>query len=226
MFQSNRLTVLHRNKVVHTDIKPQNIVLYTNDTVNVTELRHGTTFLHRVSLGIAPVYSKLTGAQEILYRPEIRIIDLSTAIGPNDPHSFAAGTRPYRAPESIMRMNNSSAVGEATHNTVPELSWGPEIDCFAVGLVIAEMNIGTPLVPIVDGRHHQLAVLEKILGPFELSFATLVEQSRGGIFIEGTKNIRYLNEGNERLSARAKTLIGRIQQLHPLEVCILKFVKT
>jgi serine/threonine protein kinase len=75
-YQQLNLSVLHNLHIVHTDLKPENI-LFKN---------------------LLP-----SDKDAFQFAPEIRIIDFGLATRPHDYHDDTVSTRPYRAPEVILR---------------------------------------------------------------------------------------------------------------------------
>ncbi|PIL33112.1 hypothetical protein GSI_04561 [Ganoderma sinense ZZ0214-1] len=91
--------------------------------------------------------------KHVLVTTQICVLDLgSSVVSSTSRNPGRVGTRPYRAPEVTLG-----------------LLWGPGVDVFAIGCIMAEMYIGRQLFSERNGddREH-LAALDRVLGPFPL----------------------------------------------------------
>ncbi|KAJ1980804.1 serine threonine protein kinase CMGC group [Dimargaris verticillata] len=75
---------LHRLKLVHTDLKPENVLLVSTDSKEVPSYRHPKR------------------PMKVLTQTDIQLIDFGSATFEHDYHSSVVSTRHYRAPEIIM----------------------------------------------------------------------------------------------------------------------------
>ncbi|KAJ1980377.1 serine threonine protein kinase CMGC group [Dimargaris xerosporica] len=75
---------LHRLKLVHTDLKPENVLLVSTESKEVPSYRHPKR------------------SMKVLSRTDIQLIDFGSATFEHDYHSSVVSTRHYRAPEIIM----------------------------------------------------------------------------------------------------------------------------
>ncbi|KAI1783977.1 kinase-like protein, partial [Ganoderma leucocontextum] len=84
-------------------------------------------------------------------------------------------------------LGNEGDVG-AMNYRAPEVSLGMRfgygVDVFAVGCVLAEVHLNRPLFPydIADDREH-LAVVERVCGPFPVTFVADFDKRRPGYFL-------------------------------------------
>ncbi|KAI9208557.1 kinase-like protein [Polychytrium aggregatum] len=78
---------LHRNELVHTDLKPENIMLNDNSyTLSTTD----------IGVGLKP--------KKLLKNATIQLIDFGSAVFEREYHSTVVSTRHYRAPEVILNL--------------------------------------------------------------------------------------------------------------------------
>jgi len=99
-----------------------------------------------------------------LIRPEskIKLIDFGNAVHHESPHPSLITTRPYRAPEVILK-----------------LGWTYTADVWSVGCVLTELFLGRPLFVQLEDHDddeakdiQQLATIEDTLGPFPMHLIT------------------------------------------------------
>ncbi|KAH9966248.1 CMGC/CLK protein kinase [Lactifluus volemus] len=79
---------LHDLHIIHTDLKPENVLLVRNDSRTVTIPTPGKRHGHRT--------------KRILESTDIRLIDFGSATFQDEYHSAVVATRHYRAPEIIL----------------------------------------------------------------------------------------------------------------------------
>ena len=128
---------LHNQGLIHTDLKPENIVFlhplpYSRQEENSPRGRHNR---HRsVSLS------------DVATSTEIRLIDFGNSTYQESYHSRIVGTRHYRAPEVLLN-----------------LEWSFASDLWAVGCILMEAYTGHVLfAPKSDFEH--LGMLETAIG--------------------------------------------------------------
>jgi dual-specificity kinase len=76
------LAFLHENRLIHTDLKPENLMLFNNETVVINQKK----------------------TRRILKDPRIVLIDFGSTILQEDYHSAIVSTRHYRAPEILLSL--------------------------------------------------------------------------------------------------------------------------
>ncbi|CAN0062290.1 unnamed protein product, partial [Ectocarpus fasciculatus] len=111
---------LHSIKLIHTDLKPENVLLKSWEDRSVT-LESGDVI--RV-----PVNPRIKGEGYTDDRDQIRrilLIDFGGATYEHDSHASVVNTRQYRAPEVILG-----------------LRWLYPSDLWSVGCIIAELFLG------------------------------------------------------------------------------------
>lgn len=151
---------LHSLGIVHTDIKPDNIVFKNTAVVTVRELHPEQGYkpkVGRICLLLLEGSVLLMFLQRILVSTELRIVDLGCAVSPLQTsaqisvgHSLKPGMVGYRAPEvtlgeSLCRMG----VRVLIILCMTGLPWSFEIDSFGIGCVLAE---ATMLCHVFDGH--------------------------------------------------------------------------
>ena len=119
------LDFLHLNRYVHTDIKPENILLTRKPVASHIPLR------------FVPLFAPLPTVSESVIRPVkdssgvmIKVIDLGNAHAPSD---VTASTLPYRSPEALRKKR-----------------WTYATDMWSVGCLLGELCIGRYLIENLD----------------------------------------------------------------------------
>jgi hypothetical protein len=64
------------------------------------------------------------------------------------------------------------------------MKWGPPVDAFAVGCVLGELFVGTPLLYGCKHTQERLACLERLNGPFTQCFTSQVESILPKSFVD------------------------------------------
>lgn len=123
----------------------------------------------------------------ILRSLELKIVDFDDAIiysGTN--HRFPIGTNRYRAPEVTLGTVILVLIGSTVlKHVLPGMEWGPPVDVFSVGCVLAELVTGRPLFTASFDEVERVAAIEVVVGLFP---SRLVDQSRSidkNIFTKG-----------------------------------------
>jgi len=116
---------IHEHHLTHTDLKPENVLFYDSSKTKIDKKTR----------------------KEILFNPEIRLIDFGSATFDHEHHSSIIQTRHYRAPEVILK-----------------LGWDQVCDTWSIGCIIIELALGYMLFDTHNSMEH-LAMMERILGP-------------------------------------------------------------
>lgn len=169
------LDVLHgKMGLCHGDIKPENIVLELSEEVQRdsyvpaeerileeeerqrwdSEQRGIDESCSKTSLGASAINTALAAASQkgssAYIAPSnmrIRLIDFGSAFKVGEPLFTYLQSRYYRAPEVILG-----------------LKYGPAVDIWSVGCVLAELLLGLPLFPGLD-NFHMLERVTNMFGP-------------------------------------------------------------
>jgi len=134
------LDFLHGFSLIHTDLKPENVLLITNEEV----VYYGPS-----SASPRQRLNKATG-QWVPASTKIKVIDFGGATYDHEKKSSIVNTRQYRAPEVILG-----------------LGWSMPSDLWSLGCIIAELYLGELLFATHDNIEH-LALIERIIGRFPL----------------------------------------------------------
>lgn len=90
----------------------------------------------------------------------------------------------YRAPEAVIgKALYIQRLTSSRSDLYIGLTWSHGVDTYAVGCVIAELYLaGNLFYPDIASDREHLALLERVLGPFPLDFASTVEAAYPGTF--------------------------------------------
>ncbi|KAJ3326624.1 dual specificity protein kinase kns1, partial [Kappamyces sp. JEL0680] len=134
----NTVAFLHDNRLIHTDLKPENLMLVDNETILVPT-------------------SNPKKMRRILKDTRIILIDFGSTILQDDYHSAVVSTRHYRAPEILLSLGWSYPCDIVS---VVRL-----IAQWSIGCILAELYTGMALFQTHDNLEH-LRMMEIVLGPF------------------------------------------------------------
>lgn len=131
---------LHELNIIHTDIKPENILLCNDHDFTEYQLPEDIV----TSLSKRRKIASNNGIRKFLKNPEIKIIDFGSAVFFDEYHPPIISTRHYRAPEIVLG-----------------LSWSYPCDIWSIACVLVELATGESLYPIHNNFEH-LVMMEKI----------------------------------------------------------------
>ncbi|CAB4253060.1 similar to Saccharomyces cerevisiae YLL019C KNS1 Nonessential putative protein kinase of unknown cellular role [Maudiozyma barnettii] len=131
---------LHELNIIHTDIKPENILLC--DDQNYAQYQLPDKILSGLSKRRKTASNN--GLRKILQTPEIKIIDFGSAVFFDEYHPPIISTRHYRAPEIVLG-----------------LSWSYPCDIWSIACVLVELATGESLYPIHNNFEH-LTMMQRI----------------------------------------------------------------
>ncbi|KAG0669307.1 dual specificity protein kinase kns1 [Maudiozyma exigua] len=131
---------LHDLNIIHTDIKPENILLC--DDQNFIQYQLPEKIVKKLSPRRRNASNN--GIRKILQNPEIKIIDFGSAIFYDEYHPPIISTRHYRAPEIVLG-----------------LSWSYPCDIWSIACVLVELATGESLYPIHNNFEH-MVMMQKI----------------------------------------------------------------
>ena len=154
MFEA--LAFIHEMGIVHTDIKPENILFQKDVVKKVTKEKD---FPEQIFLK-SRIYREMLKNEldeDLLTLPyilseesKVKLIDFGGAIKLHEHHGRIINTRQYRSPEVILGW----------------CEWNEKSDIWSLAWVLFELYTGEMLFPTHDDFEH-LAMIEKLLGPID-----------------------------------------------------------
>ena len=154
------LNVLHKNGIVHTDVKLENVLVPVGfdgekdfDIINNShEASDAPSAFSSGSEDIGifenATIQKLKYSQAYNKGLDIRLIDFGSLTVCNKWHKNLVTTREYRAPEVIMRSK-----------------WGVECDVWSVGCILVELALGNIVFDAENDIEH-LFLIQHMISPF------------------------------------------------------------
>ncbi|KXS12701.1 kinase-like protein [Gonapodya prolifera JEL478] len=165
---------MHTQKLVHTDLKPENMMLHRKDS-------HCDVIVHP---GLQPLNQKFPGQnRKVLLSPEMMLIDFGSATFDGEYHSSVVSTRHYRAPEIILNMG-----------------WSYPCDIWSIGCILVELYTGEALFQTHDNLEH-LAMMEAILGSFSPRFVASLPAGARKLFTKSAR-VDFPNDHVSRASRK------------------------
>ncbi|KAJ7186935.1 kinase-like domain-containing protein [Mycena filopes] len=192
---------LHDNNITHADIKPENIVFLSKDTVT----QH--------FYGMDNIFHERT----ILRSCEICIVDFGS-VPQKKSATFKGetGSVGYRAPEVVMgtQYAHSSETGATNGIGVGNAGWHwtQYVDHFALGCVIAEMLTSKPLLPpFTTSVVEDLIVMDKTIGPFPPNLSAMIEKQFPTLFAYRINPSPQISHRTQEYLSTAKPILERIE---------------
>ncbi|KAF8408333.1 hypothetical protein HHK36_007482 [Tetracentron sinense] len=130
------IVIMHDLRLIHTDMKPENILLVSSEYVKIPEYKVPSR-----SLKDGSYFKRLPKSSAI------KVIDFGSTTYEHQDHSYIVSTRHYRAPEVILG-----------------LGWSYPCDIWSVGCILVELCSGEALFQTHENLEH-LAMMERVLGP-------------------------------------------------------------
>lgn len=130
------VAVMHDLHLIHTDLKPENVLLVTSDYVKVPDYKGSSRLPNDSSY-----YKKVPKSSAI------KVIDFGSTTYERPDQSYIVSTRHYRAPEVILG-----------------LGWSYPCDVWSIGCILMELCSGEALFQTHENLEH-LAMMERVLGP-------------------------------------------------------------
>ncbi|KAF6137207.1 hypothetical protein GIB67_030971 [Kingdonia uniflora] len=127
---------MHDLTLIHTDLKPENVLLVSSDYIKLPEYKVSTR-----SPKDGAYYKRLPKSSAI------KVIDFGSTTYESQAHNYVVSTRHYRAPEVILGTG-----------------WSYPCDIWSVGCILVELCTGEALFQTHENLEH-LAMMERVLGP-------------------------------------------------------------
>eukprot|EP01127_Copromyxa_protea_P017481 TRINITY_DN5329_c0_g1_i2.p1 TRINITY_DN5329_c0_g1~~TRINITY_DN5329_c0_g1_i2.p1 ORF type:complete len:506 (-),score=80.10 TRINITY_DN5329_c0_g1_i2:709-2226(-) len=134
-------------ELIHTDLKPENI-LFIHDQTTEKPYPPDRPNINNKST----TTPKKTRAYIVPYLPDIKVIDLGSAVFESEHHGSVISTRHYRAPEVLL-----------------QTGWSYPADIWSVGCILIELFTGQTLFHTHKNLEH-LAMMQAVLGPIPDKF--------------------------------------------------------
>ncbi|KAG7012280.1 Serine/threonine-protein kinase AFC2, partial [Cucurbita argyrosperma subsp. argyrosperma] len=128
---------MHDLRMVHTDLKPENVLLVSADYVKVHDYKQNLSRSPRDS----------SNFKRVPKSSAIKVIDFGSTTYDRPDQNYIVSTRHYRAPEVILG-----------------LGWSFPCDIWSVGCILVELCSGEALFQTHENLEH-LAMMERVLGP-------------------------------------------------------------
>ncbi|MQL79682.1 hypothetical protein Taro_012121 [Colocasia esculenta] len=127
---------IHDLRLIHTDLKPENVLLVSSESVRVPD--------YEISLRTPKDGSYF---KRLPKSSAIKVIDFGSTTYEHQDHNYIVSTRHYRAPEVILG-----------------LGWSYPCDVWSIGCILVELCSGETLFQTHENLEH-LAMMERVLGP-------------------------------------------------------------
>lgn len=177
------VALMHDLRLIHTDLKPENVLLVSSDCVKVPDLK----FISRPTKG-GSYYKNLPKSSAI------KLIDFGSTTCEDQNHNYVVSTRHYRAPEVILG-----------------LGWNYPCDMWSVGCILMELCSGEALFQTHENLEH-LAMMERVLGPLPQHMVVRADHHAEKYFRRGAR-LNWPEAATTRESMRAVYKLPRLQNL-------------
>ena len=214
------IAFLHDMDIIHTDIKPENILLTNDQEFAQYHLPQNIV----ATLSKRRKLASNNGVRKVLRNPEVKIIDFGSAVFFNEYHPPIISTRHYRAPEIVLG-----------------LSWSYPCDIWSIACVLVELATGESLYPIHNNFEHlemmqrvnNLPIPEKLIDTMFYKYDNNIGNLPNDLsttvlnhFDRGAKRLMWpeVDEFTGKIVTEPK-VIKRIENVHSLDSLICKFIK-
>ncbi len=167
--------------------------------------------------------------QRVLVSTAICILDFGGAItnGQASQKKTLFCGKMYRAPEAVLGGPSYIQGFLASRSDLYiGLPWSHGVDTYAVGCVIAELYLtGNLFYPEIASDREHLALIERILGPFPLDFASTVEAMYPGTFrFDHSPTVIFPPGGITFAGEQYARPMQRILDAQPISVCRIRIL--
>ena len=165
------LPVLHDLNLIHTDLKPENVLLVS--------AQYQTFTYNRQIPSSSQTVTRRAPQRRVLLDTEIRLIDFGSATFDDEYHSSVVSTRHYRAPEIILN-----------------LGWSYPCDIWSIGCILVEFFTGDALFQTHDNLEH-LAMMRTVCNGKEIEPKLVRQVVNGGRGSRSNSAAAYFNKQNK-----------------------------
>ncbi|CAN1275067.1 Serine/threonine-protein kinase AFC1 [Linum perenne] len=177
------IAVMHDLRLIHTDLKPENVLFVSTDSVKVPDYK----FLSR-SIKDGSYFKNLPKSSAI------KLIDFGSTTFEQQDHSYVVSTRHYRAPEVILG-----------------LGWNYPCDLWSIGCILVELCSGEALFQTHENLEH-LAMMERVLGPLPQHMTMRADRRAEKYFRRGAR-LDWPEGATSRESMKAVWKLPRLPNL-------------
>ncbi|CAN1275055.1 Serine/threonine-protein kinase AFC1, partial [Linum perenne] len=174
---------MHDLRLIHTDLKPENVLFVSTDSVKVPDYK----FLSR-SIKDGSYFKNLPKSSAI------KLIDFGSTTFEQQDHSYVVSTRHYRAPEVILG-----------------LGWNYPCDLWSIGCILVELCSGEALFQTHENLEH-LAMMERVLGPLPQHMTMRADRRAEKYFRRGAR-LDWPEGATSRESMKAVWKLPRLPNL-------------
>ncbi|GMY14971.1 serine/threonine-protein kinase AFC2 isoform X1 [Fagus crenata] len=179
------IAFMHDLHLIHTDLKPENVLLVSSDYVKVPDYKDYKNSSRSPKDGS---YFK-----RVPKSSSIKVIDFGSTTYERQDQNYIVSTRHYRAPEVILGHG-----------------WSYPCDIWSVGCILVELCTGEALFQTHENLEH-LAMMERVLGPLPQHMLKRVDRHAEKYVRRG--RLDWPDGANSRESIKAVMKLPRLQNL-------------
>ena len=189
------IVMLHSLGIIHTDLKPENMLLESIKCGAEYQLSLQESHL----LSSRRLKASENGKRKILSNTNVKLIDFGSAVFAHEFHPNIISTRHYRAPEVILGYK-----------------WSFPCDIWSIGCVLYELCTGETLFPIHDNEKHLIMIQKLVNENIQLDPKLVIQNgslSANSNNINNITNSITSNPSGSRWNGLGKTDLTNAQML-------------